>query len=112
VVIILIRRFIRADQVDRFIAEYRDQSPIANSACKGETLTRINEASEVPPALRGFALNGPGCVTYLNIAKWDSWEAFAEHFKKQLESGGFNPEIETAPRQRIVLDVIPQVGSN
>ena len=40
---------------------------------------------ELSHQLRGFALNGPACVTYLNIAKWESWEAFAE----QLASAGF-----------------------
>jgi hypothetical protein len=57
-------------------------------------------------------MNGPACITYLNIAKWESWEAFAEEFAKQLASAGFDPEIETAPRQRMVLDIIEVSESN
>jgi hypothetical protein len=49
---------------------------------------------------------------YLNVAKWDSWEAFAQQFAAQLASGSFNPEIETAPRQRAVLEVISDTAGN
>ena len=61
----------------------------------------LADAPDVPPGLRGMVLNGPGRVTNLNIAKWDSWEAYATQFP--LES---DPDIETAPRQRALLDVI------
>jgi hypothetical protein len=54
--------------------------------------------------MRGLALNGSACVTYINIAKWDSWEAFSKEF--DTSKPGFNPDIETAPRQRAILDVI------
>lgn len=102
-VIVLIRRFIRADREADFLTKYQAQKPIDNPAFKGETLTKICEASGVPAGLRGIALNGPGCVTYINIAKWDSWEAFASHFPL---ADTFDSEIETASRQRAVLDVI------
>jgi hypothetical protein len=51
-------------------------------------------------------------VTYLNVAKWDSWEAFVKQFATQLASGSFNPEIETAPRQQAVLEVISDTPAN
>ena len=108
-VIILIRRFVRADRVEHFLDTYRRQTPINNPAFGGETLTRASADTRLPPGLRGFSLSAPGSVTILNIAKWDSWEAFAEEFAAQLQEEtehGFDAEIETAPRQRIVLEVI------
>ena len=102
-VIILIRRFIRPDRETAFLEKYRAQEPVKNTAFNWETLTKISNASEIPPGLRGLALSEPECVTYLNIAKWESWEAFANEF--ELDET-FDVEIETAPRQRTVLDVI------
>jgi hypothetical protein len=102
-VIILIRRFVRPDREPEFLATYRAQTPFKKPACKGEKLTRIGDAAAIPPGLRGIALSGPGCVTYLNIAKWDSWVSFAKQFPL---ADTFDPKIETAPRQRAVLDVI------
>jgi|ERR1700722_4439312 hypothetical protein len=107
-VIILIRRFVRIDRIEQFFDTYRKQTPINNVAFRGETLTKASEDAQLPPGLRGFALREPGSVTVLNIAKWDSWEAFAEQFADELKKEaehGFDPEIETAHRQRIVLDV-------
>jgi hypothetical protein len=107
-VIIIIRRFVRADREEKFLETYRAQKPTTNPAFKGETLTKVN--ADVPLGLRGLALKGPGCVTYLNIAKWESWEAFAQQF--DTSGIGFEAEIETAVRQRVVLDVIADVPSN
>ena len=106
--IILIRRFVRIDRIEQFFDTYRKQTPINNVAFRGETLTKASEDAQLPPGLRGFALREPGSVTVLNIAKWNSWEAFAEQFADELKKEaehGFDPEIETAHRQRIVLDV-------
>jgi hypothetical protein len=104
-IVVLIRRFVRADRVERFLDTYRAQQPSKNPAFKGETLARVSDESSLPAGLRGFALNGPACVTFLNVAKWESWQAFVDEFSAQIDSG-FDPEIETAPRQRAVLDVI------
>jgi len=104
-VIVLIRRFVRLDREEKFLEVYRAQKPTSNPAFKGETLTRVNETPTLPPELRGFGISGPACATYLNIAKWDSWEAFAEEFKN---AGDFDKNIETAPRQRLVLNVITE----
>jgi hypothetical protein len=106
-VVILIRRFVRTDKEDEFLTNYLAQKPLENPEFLGETLTRVSDATGMPAGLRSFALNGSSCVTNLNIAQWQSWEAFAAHFAQQLTTGDFDPEIETAPRQRAVLDVIP-----
>ena len=105
-VIIMIRRFVRPDREVEFLASYRAQSPTANPAFRGETLTRVSDDTLLPPGLRGLPLNGPTCVTYINIAEWDSWEAFTGQF--DVSGIAFDPDIETAPRQRVVLDVISQ----
>jgi hypothetical protein len=105
-VIILIRRFVKPDKEAEFLQNYRAQQPLNNPAFMGETLTRLINDSSLPGGLRSFALDQPPAVTYLNVARWQSWEAFAEHFADQLASGSFNPEIETAPRQRAVVEVI------
>jgi hypothetical protein len=106
-VIILIRRFVRPDRVDKFLETYHAQKPSENPAFKGETLTRIVEDTALPAGLRSFVLGEPACVTYLNVAKWESWEPFAKQFAEQIDSGSFDAEIETAPRQRAVLEIEP-----
>lgn len=107
--VIMIRRFVRPDREQEFLASYRAQKPTGNPAFKGETLTKVSESPELPAGLRGLALNGPSCITYLNIAHWDSWEAFADQF--DVSGMGFDPETETAPRQRLALDVMIENGS-
>jgi hypothetical protein len=42
---------------------------------------------------------------FLNIARWLSWEAFAEAFKS---AEAFDPDIETGPRESIVLEVVSE----
>lgn len=103
-VIILIRRFIRPDRETKFLESYRTQQPSNNPDFISEILTKVVDDISLPTALRSFTLGEPSCVTYLNIAQWKSWEAFARQFGEQIASGSFDPEIETAPRQRAVLE--------
>ncbi len=103
-VIILIRRFVRPDREEEFLAAYRDQAPNANPAFRGETLTRVNDSSVIPADLKTLSLKASDGITYLNIAKWDTWKAFEKHF---ANAGiGFDPRIEIAAAQQLVLDVI------
>lgn len=108
-VIVLIRRFVRSDREKEFLNRYRSQRPRQNPDFVGETLTRMSDDSDIPKSLKSLPLGGPGCVTYLNVATWASWKAFAGAFDL---SDVFDPEIETAPRQRTVLDVILDARSN
>lgn len=106
-VIVLIRRFVRPDREDKFLATYRAQTPLNNSDFLGETLTKVLDDISLPAPLRSFAVGHPSCVTYINVAKWKSWESFAQHFADQISKpGGFDPEIEIAPRERAVLGTI------
>ena len=101
-VVVLIRRFVRSGREKEFFDKYLAQQPTRNPAFRGETLTRIGDAA-LPAGLRSWPLGEPGCVTYLNVARWASWEAFADAFDVGV---AFEPEIEAAPRQRMVLDVV------
>jgi len=105
VVIVLIRRFIRADREEEFLARYRSHRPTNNPAFKGEHLTKVSDDAGLPPRLRSFRLEEPSCVTYLYVSRWDSWQAFEKHFLEAYQSD-FDPEIERRPRERIVLDVV------
>jgi hypothetical protein len=103
-VTILIRRFVGTDKEEAFLTNYRMQKPIENPAFRGETLMRVDDDPALPEPLQGFGR--AGCVTYINIAKWDSWQAFAEHFKDAF-SKPYNPEFEVAPRERAVIMEVP-----
>jgi hypothetical protein len=108
-VIVVIRRFVRPDRVGEFIAAYQKQAPINNPAFRGETLARGSDRRRLPPALRRLVVDETAGVTFINIAKWESWRAFEAQFADQLareEVGAFDREIETAPSQRILLDVL------
>ena len=108
-VIVLIRRFIRPDKEKEFLTAYHTRQPIEVPAFKGETLTRVSSAPETPAGLRGLALSGLACVTFLNISRWESWEAFAHQF--DVTGTGFDPDIETTARQRVVLEVMFETSS-
>lgn len=103
-VIVLIRRFIRQDKEKDFLASYGARPSIENPAFRGETLTRVDSTPDLPAGLRSLALNGMGCVTFINASRWTSWSAFAQQF--DITGMGFDPEMETAARQRTVLDVM------
>jgi hypothetical protein len=109
VVIIIIRRFVRPDRIDGFIEAYKKQAPVDNPAFKGETLARGSERSSLPENLRRLVADDTKGVTVINIAKWESWSAFEAQFAEELareKTGAFDPAIETAPSQRMLLDVL------
>ena len=105
-VVVLIRRFVRLDREEEFIASYRAQKPVHDPAFEGETLTRLDESRELPEGFRCFDLNAPNCATYLNIATWKSWEDYSRHFPDALSSDTFYPEIEVRPSERAVLGIV------
>jgi hypothetical protein len=108
-VIIIIRRFVRPDRVEAFIESYQRQAPINNPAFKGEMLARATPRTDLPENLRNLVADDSGGVTVINIARWDSWSAFASQFADELAGeaiGAFNAEIETAPSQRLLLNVL------
>lgn len=103
-VIILIRRFARIDREEEFLALFRDQRPRENAAFLGETLTRIGDGRKMPAHVPPILDLEPGCVNFLNVARWTSWEAFAAEFAPQLANPlGHDPEIETQASRITVL---------
>lgn len=110
-VIILIRRFVKPNQEKEFLAAYSAQKPVGNIAFKGETLTKVNSEKDLPPGLSSLPLNAPECITYLNVAQWASWDAFAEQFDV-TSSTVFDPTFETQPRQRLTLNVVASSIAN
>ncbi len=108
-VIIIIRRFVRPDKIDGFIEAYKKQAPVNNPAFKGETLARASERSRLPESLRRLVADDTDGITVINIAKWESWSAFEAQFAEEIareKTGAFDPALETAPSQRMLLDVL------
>lgn len=100
-VIVLIRRSVRPDKEREFLASYTREKPHHDEFID-ETLTRLNSSTDLPESLRSLPIGQREAVTYLNVARWKSAKGFEEWFKPQTTH---DPEIETADRQRAVLDV-------
>jgi hypothetical protein len=108
-IVVLIRRVVRTDRERDFLARFQTEKPINNEHFKGEILVRVNHDASLPRALRSWKVGEPNCITYVNIAKWESWEAFAKHFKidpARDPASNYDPEIETAARQTSILSVL------
>jgi hypothetical protein len=108
-IVVLIRRFVRTDRERDFLARFQSEKPTNNEHFLGEILVRVNHDASLPRALRFWKVGEPNCITYVNIAKWESWEAFAKHFKidpARDPASNYDPEIETAARQTSILSVL------
>jgi hypothetical protein len=103
-VLIVIRRCVRADREDEFLKAYDRQKP-GGEGFISETLTKLSNAPELPEPMRSFALDEPGCITYVNIAKWESAEAFRKYFDPQTSH---DPELEVSDRLRAVLEIVTE----
>jgi hypothetical protein len=103
--IVLIRRFIRQNREQDFLAWVRAQPPLDKPGFQGKTLTRLDEIADLPPALNSFHIAGnPGCVTYVMVERWKSVEDFRAYVPKASTSD--QDEFEAAPRQRVILSVV------
>lgn len=103
-IIVLIRRCVRRDKEQEFLASYRAQKPTENPDFLGEDLTRLDQAEDLPESMRSFSVGcGTDCVTYINVTRWRTAEAFRKHFKPET---AHDPAFETADRVRAVLNVI------
>jgi heme-degrading monooxygenase HmoA len=108
-IVVLIRRFVRRDREKEFLARFQTEKPLNDNHFKGEILLRVNDDPTLPEALRSWKVGEPNCITYINVAKWDSWEAFAKHFRvdpAQNPSSNYDRQIETAARQASVLAAV------
>ena len=105
--IIMIRRYVRPDRENEFLAAYRaDKS--SHPDFRGETLTRLSDDDAIPSAMATLFTPVPDAVTYVNIARWANWQSFVGQCEMPPDS--FNREIEMAPRQRAVLEIIEEVA--
>jgi hypothetical protein len=107
--IIIIRRYVRPDREQEFLDTYRaDLSRHVDFL--GETLTRLSDDQEIPPAMATLFSSIPNCLTYVNIAKWKNWASFVGQCK--MTPGWFDAEIEVAPRERVVLELIEEIPAS
>ena len=104
--IIAIRRFVRPDREQEFLAAYRDDRTRHPDFC-GETLTKLSGDEAIPPAMATLFTARPGCLTYVNIARWANWNSFVDQC--EMSPNSFDTEIEVAPRERVVLEVVEEV---
>jgi len=108
-VIVLIRRCVKADKEAEFLKSYRAQKP-THVDFIDETLTKLRDDQSLPPEMRNLELGcEEGCATYINVARWCCAESFQENFRDQLQR--YDPNVECSPRLRAVLTVVnPQMG--
>lgn len=107
-VIVLIRRVAKADQVEAFLAAYDRERPRGKPGFITEYLTRVEGADM--PGLRELGLLHPSSdgVAFLNVAFWESEDAFIDAFKPT--PGKFCAETECEPRKRSILNIENMAG--
>lgn len=103
--VVLIRRFIKKEREQDFVAWYKAQPLPQQPGFGGKTLTRLDDASHLPPGLNGFHVGAnPGCATYIIVERWHSLEEFRAYVPRAGTSD--QDEFEVAPRQRAILSVV------
>jgi|tagenome__1003787_1003787.scaffolds.fasta_scaffold20380533_1 hypothetical protein len=84
----------------KFLARFQSEKPLNDNHFKGEILLRLNEDPSLPEALRSWKVGEPNCITYINVAKWESWEAFARQFTLNRAQ---DPSSNMIPKSRQLL---------
>jgi hypothetical protein len=103
--LVLIRRFIRPNHEQDFLAWVKRQPPVEKPGFQSKTLTRLDQNEDLPPGLNSFHVAGnPGCVTYITVERWSSVEEFRAYVPKASTSD--QEVFEAAPRQRVILRVV------
>ncbi|MBU1361347.1 MAG: antibiotic biosynthesis monooxygenase [Gammaproteobacteria bacterium] len=103
--VVLIRRFIKPEREQDFVAWVKAQPPLDRPGFQGKTLTRLDDASQLPPGLNTFHVGAnPGAATYIMVERWASIEAFRAYVPNAGTSD--QDEYEAAPRQRVILSVV------
>lgn len=102
-VIVLIRRVAKKEHVAAFLAAYEKERPRGKPGFITEYLTRVEGADL--PGLRELGLLHPSTdgVAFLNVAFWETQEAFIAAFNPQ--PGFFEPETECEPRRRAIVHI-------
>lgn len=100
--VVLIRRFVRLDREAEFLASYNAQVSHHPDFIK-ETLTKMFHDDDIPVTYLNLMQPVEGCINYLNIAYWKDWHSFVGQCV--IKEGQYDAEIETQPRERIILEV-------
>jgi|GEM_PF-5410502 len=102
-VIVLIRRVVKKDYVEEFLAAYEQERPRGKPGFITEYLTRVEGVDM--PGLRELGLLHPSTdgVAFLNVAFWESEDAFIDAFNPQ--PGAFNSATECEPRKRAIVRI-------
>lgn len=103
-VIILICRFVKPDKEEEFLRKYNEDQ-VKNAGIEDficETLTKVDNTSDLPKFLRNLPLTRKDCLNYLNVAYWKSAKSFAQRFTPKAP---FDHETEVAERLRAVLNI-------
>lgn len=101
--IIIIRRYVRPDREEQFLEAYRADLS-THEDFLGETLTRLALDQDIPKAMATLFTAASEYLTYVNVARWRTWSSFVGQCK--MTPGWYDPEIEVAPRERVVLEII------
>jgi hypothetical protein len=103
-VIVLVRRCVKRDKETEFLESYRQQKPTDNADFLDEELTKVVTSETLPEPMRSLPLACDGdCVTYVNVARWKTAEAFRNHFDPRTYH---DPAIECSDRLRVVLELV------
>ena len=104
--LIIIRRYVRPDREDQFLDSYRADLT-THEDFLGETLTKLAADHSIPEAMATLFSPAPEYLTYVNVARWRNWSSFVGQCK--MTPGWYDPEIEVAPRERVVLEIVEDV---
>ncbi|HEY4373363.1 MAG TPA: hypothetical protein VGN52_15640 [Burkholderiales bacterium] len=103
--VVLVRRLIKPEREQDFVAWYKAQPPVTAAGFLGKTLSKLDAAMDLPPALNSFHIAGnPGSVTYVIVERWASVEQFKAYVPKA--STGDQDQFEAGARQRAILAVV------
>jgi quinol monooxygenase YgiN len=103
--VVLIRRFIKPQRVQDFLAWFKKQPVVTATGFLGKTLTAVDNTLDLPPGLNSFHIAGnPDCATFVMIERWASVADFKAYVPKA--STADQDEFEIYPRQRTILTVM------
>jgi hypothetical protein len=105
-VIILTRRCIKPKMESEFLAEWRNTTP-THPGFISQTLTKLQASAGLPGPMQSLTFGCGNCLSYLNIARWESAADFQEHFKP---ADMHDPTYECSDRLRAVVEIVEVVG--
>ena len=105
-IVVLIRRCVKPEEFQAFVDSYKNGAPKKGETPGfiSETLTRISDDQlNEPMQSLNSKLRCDNCTTYLNIAYWESKEAFQQFYKPETTH---DPTYECSNRLRAVMDIV------